>query len=63
MGAAQAPFFPVTGGALTCNWFPVTGWALPSSLGNAGLTLGAAATGPLIAWLMVALRLAAVVRR
>jgi sugar phosphate permease len=53
MGAAQAPFFPATGGALTCNWFPVTGWAFPSSLGNAGLTLGAAATGPLIAWLML----------
>ena len=53
MGATQAPFFPATGGALTCNWFPVTGWAFPSSLGNAGLTLGAAATGPLIAWLML----------
>ena len=53
MGVAQAPFFPATGGALTCNWFPVTGWAFPSSLGNVGLTLGAAATGPLIAWLML----------
>lgn len=53
MGAAQAPFFPATGGALTCNWFPVSGWAFPSSLGNFGLTFGAAATGPLIAWLMV----------
>jgi sugar phosphate permease len=53
MGAAQAPFFPATGGALTCCWFPVSGWALPSSLSNAGLTLGAAATGPVIAWLMV----------
>ena len=55
MGAAQAPFYPVTGGALTCNWFPVSGWALPSSLGNVGLTLGAAATGPIIAWLMLRL--------
>jgi ACS family glucarate transporter-like MFS transporter len=53
MGAAQAPLFPITGGAMTCNWFPVQGWAFPSSLSNAGLTLGAAATGPLIAWLMV----------
>ena len=53
MGVAQAPFYPVTGGALTCNWFPVSGWALPSSLGNVGLTLGAAATGPVIAWLML----------
>jgi MFS transporter, ACS family, glucarate transporter len=53
MGAAQAPLFPATGGAMTCDWFPVTGWAFPSGLSNAGLTLGAAATGPLIAWLMV----------
>ena len=53
MGAAQAPLFPVTGGAMTCDWFPVTGWAFPSGLSNAGLTLGAAATGPLIAWLML----------
>jgi ACS family glucarate transporter-like MFS transporter len=53
MGAVQAPLYPVTGGALTCDWFPVTGWAFPSSLSNAGLTLGAAATGPLIGWLML----------
>src|SRR5262249_1446903 len=55
MGIAQAPLYPVTGGAMTCDWFPVTGWALPNSLGNAGLTLGAAATGPVIAWLTVTL--------
>jgi ACS family glucarate transporter-like MFS transporter len=54
MGAAQAPLFPMTGGAMTCSWFPVTGWAFPNGLSNAGLTLGAAATGPLIAWLMSA---------
>ncbi len=53
MGAAQAPLFPVTGAAMTCDWFPVSGWAFPNGLSNAGLTLGAAATGPLIAWLMV----------
>jgi ACS family glucarate transporter-like MFS transporter len=53
MGAVQAPLFPVTGGALTCNWFPVTGWAFPSGLSNAGLTMGAAATGPIVAWLML----------
>jgi len=51
MGAAQAPLYPITGG-LICNWFPVSGWALPNGLTNAGLTLGSAATGPLIAWLM-----------
>jgi MFS transporter, ACS family, glucarate transporter len=52
MGVAQAPFYPVTGGGTTCNWFPVNGWALPNGLSNTGLTLGAAATGPLIVWLI-----------
>jgi MFS transporter, ACS family, glucarate transporter len=51
MGAAQAPFFPVTGGGMTCNWFPVSGWGFPGSIQNAGLTFGSAAAGPLIAWL------------
>ena len=50
MGAAQAPLYPVTGGNI-CNWFPESGWALPNGLTNAGLTMGAAATGPLIVWL------------
>jgi ACS family glucarate transporter-like MFS transporter len=53
MGIAQAPLFPITGGAATCNWFPVSGWGLPNSLQNAGLTFGSAAAGPLIAWLTV----------
>ncbi|MFN8652143.1 MAG: MFS transporter [Gemmatimonadales bacterium] len=52
MGAVQAPLYPVTSGGTTWAWFPVGGWALPNSLTNAGLTLGSAATGPLIAWLM-----------
>ncbi|HSF14838.1 MAG TPA: MFS transporter [Vicinamibacteria bacterium] len=51
MGAAQAPLYPVTGRNI-CNWFPESGWAFPNGLTNAGLTLGSAATGPLIAWLM-----------
>jgi ACS family glucarate transporter-like MFS transporter len=51
MGVAQAPLYPVTGGGMTFNWFPKSGWALPSGLSNAGLTLGASATGPLIVWL------------
>jgi ACS family glucarate transporter-like MFS transporter len=51
MGVAQAPFFPVVGGGMTCNWFPVSGWAFPGSIQNAGLTFGSAAAGPLIAWL------------
>ncbi len=52
MGAAQAPLYPVTGGAMTCAWFPVAGWAFPNGMSNVGLTLGSAAAGPLIAWLM-----------
>lgn len=51
MGAAQAPLFPIIGGGTTCNWFPVSGWALPNAFQNAGATFGAAAAGPLIAWL------------
>jgi ACS family glucarate transporter-like MFS transporter len=51
MGAAQAPLFPIIGGGTTCSWFPVSGWALPNAFQNAGITFGAAAAGPLIAWL------------
>jgi ACS family glucarate transporter-like MFS transporter len=51
MGAAQGPLFPVIGGRMVACWFPVSGWALPNALQNVGLTFGAAATGPLIAWL------------
>lgn len=52
MGAAQAPLFPIIGGGTTGSWFPVSGWAFPNSLQNFGATFGAAAAGPLIAWLM-----------
>jgi ACS family glucarate transporter-like MFS transporter len=52
MGAAQAPLYPVTGGGVVYHWFPVAGWALPNALTNVGLTFGAAAAGPLIAWLV-----------
>jgi len=51
MGVVQAPTFPVFAGAVR-NWFPVNGWAVPNGLGSTGLTLGGAATGPLIAWLV-----------
>ena len=51
MGVAQAPLFPVIGGRMVACWFPMSGWALPNALQNVGLTFGAAATGPLIAWL------------
>ena len=51
MGVAQAPFFPVTGGGTVSHWFPFSGWALPNGLMSTGLTLGAAATAPIVAWL------------
>ena len=51
IGVAQAPIFPVTGGTIA-DWFPVGRWGLPNGLGSTGLTLGAAATAPLVVWLM-----------
>jgi ACS family glucarate transporter-like MFS transporter len=52
MGVVQAPLFPVACGGTIGRWFPVSGWAFPNGLTSTGLTLGAAATAPLIAWLM-----------
>ena len=52
MGVVQAPLFPVACGGAIGNWFPVSGWAFPNGLTSTGLALGAAATAPLIAWLM-----------
>jgi len=52
MGVVQAPLFPVACGGTIGYWFPVSGWAFPNGLTSTGLTLGAAATAPLIAWLM-----------
>ena len=53
MGIAQAPLFPIVGGQAIARWFPPTGWAFPNSVTNAGLTFGSAATGPIIAWLVL----------
>jgi ACS family glucarate transporter-like MFS transporter len=52
MGATQGPLFPVVGGTVAA-WFPASRWAFPNALSTAGLNLGAAAAGPLIAWLMI----------
>jgi len=52
MGVVQAPLFPVVCGGAIGSWFPVSGWAFPNGLTSTGLALGAAATAPLIAWLM-----------
>jgi len=51
LGVSQAPIFPVLGGT-TADWFPVGRWGLPNGLASTGLTLGGAATAPLIVWLM-----------
>lgn len=50
-GGVHAPIFPIIGGAIA-NWFPVAGWALPNGLTSTALTLGAAASAPLIVWLI-----------
>ncbi|MEX0706454.1 MAG: MFS transporter [Woeseia sp.] len=52
VGATHAPIFPVTCGGTIANWFPAGGWGLPNGLSSTGLTLGAAATAPLLVWLM-----------
>ena len=52
VGAFHAPIFPVTGAGAISNWFPVGGWGLPNGLSSTGLTLGAAATAPVVVWLM-----------
>jgi ACS family glucarate transporter-like MFS transporter len=54
MGAVQAPLFPIVGGTIAA-WFPPSRWAFPNALSSAGLNLGWALTGPLVAWLMVTL--------
>lgn len=54
VGAVHAPFFPVTIGGTIASWFPVKQWGLPNGLSSTGLTLGAAATAPIVVWLMEA---------
>lgn len=52
VGVSQGPLFPVTSGGTIANWFPVGGWGLPFGLQVAGYTLGAAASAPILVWLM-----------
>ncbi len=52
VGMVHAPFFPVTIGGTIASWFPVKQWGLPNGLSSTGLTLGAAATAPVIVWFM-----------
>jgi ACS family glucarate transporter-like MFS transporter len=52
VGAFHAPFFPVTIGGTIASWFPLRQWGLSNGLTSTGLTLGAAATAPIIVWFM-----------
>ncbi|MDT8321991.1 MAG: MFS transporter [Xanthomonadales bacterium] len=51
VGASHAPIFPVVNTSVV-RWFPVGGWALPHGLSSTGLTLGVAASAPLLAWMI-----------
>lgn len=51
VGAVHAPIYPLTGGVVE-RWFPVGSWALPNGLSSTGLTLGTAATAPVLAWML-----------
>jgi ACS family glucarate transporter-like MFS transporter len=51
LGVAQSALFPVAAGTVRA-WFPVGAWASGQALLVTGLWLGAAATPPLVAWLM-----------
>jgi ACS family glucarate transporter-like MFS transporter len=51
MGLAQGPIFPVSTGVME-SWFPQQRWALIQGLQSSGLQLAAAATAPLVAYLM-----------
>lgn len=52
VGAVHAPIFPVQNVAIS-QWFPVGSWALPLGLSSTGLTLGFAASAPILAWLII----------
>lgn len=51
MGVAQGALFPVESGTIRA-WFPVGAWSSGMGVIVMGLWLGAAATSPLVAWLM-----------
>ena len=51
VGMSHAPLFPMQAGVIAA-WFPYAGWGFPQALLVSGLTLGAAATQPVVAWTM-----------
>lgn len=54
IGLAQGPIFPVSSGVMQA-WFRPEKWALVQGLQSAGLQLAAAATPPIVAYLMTTL--------
>jgi ACS family glucarate transporter-like MFS transporter len=52
LGVTNAPVFPVQAAAIA-NWFPVGAWAFPNSVSSVGLTLGQAALGPVVTFLII----------
>jgi sugar phosphate permease len=51
-GIVHGPVFPVINVAIS-RWFPAGGWALPTGLSSSGLTLGFAATAPVVTWMVL----------
>lgn len=49
VGMFHAPIFPLLNASMV-RWFPVGSWGLPQGLSSAGLTLGVAASAPVLAW-------------
>jgi ACS family glucarate transporter-like MFS transporter len=52
LGCSQGPIFPVSAGVFE-TWFPAHQWPLAQGWQTMGLGLGAAATPPVISWIMV----------
>ncbi len=52
VGAVHAPVFPICNSFIQ-RWFPVGGWAFPTGLSSTGLTLGFAATAPVLTWMIL----------
>ncbi|MDA0680972.1 MAG: MFS transporter [Proteobacteria bacterium] len=52
VGALHAPIYPITASCIQ-RWFPAGNWALPNGLSATGLTLGFAATVPVLTWLVI----------
>jgi len=52
LGVANAPIFPTIAGSVE-SWFPPGRWAFPNAVSSTGLSLGQAAIGPVVTFLIV----------